>query len=204
MSPPPVSPACDPSAFRAALAAVAPADRDAWLDRFFGLDEIPADDASLPRGCVPYLPSPIEKLIEIAEHADVRASDVFVDIGSGVGRATVLMHLMTGAAAIGLEIQPQLVQASRDLSARVGASGVAVVEGDAALTAGLAMIGSVFFLNCPFSGARLAKVLAELEAIARTKPVRVCCLDLPLPDCPWLALSAQPSAGLAIYRSKHT
>ncbi len=191
-----------PALFRAALAAVSVADRDAWLDLVLGLHEVAADDgASLPPGCVPYLPSPIDKLIEIAEHADVQPSDVFVDVGSGVGRATVLMHLMTGAAAIGLEIQPPLVVASRDLSMRVAAERVAVVHGDAALTAGLMMIGTVFFLYCPFSGDRLEKLLADLESIAQTRPIRVCCLDLPLPPCPWLTLSSQPSAGLDVYRS---
>jgi hypothetical protein len=111
------------------------------------------------------------------------------------------MHLMTGAAAIGIEIQPRLVLASRDLTTRVGTERVTVIEGDAAATPGLGMVGSVFFLYCPFSGARLANVLAEIESIARTRPVSVCCLDLPLPACSWLALSSQPSEGLAIYRS---
>src|SRR5215831_18322971 len=138
----------DPTSFRAALAAVSPAERDAWVDRVFGL-EIPSDD-SLPHGCVPYLPAPIDILLQIAEHADVQASDVFVDVGSGVGRATVLMHLLTGAAAIGLEIQPSLVHASRELAKRLGTEQVSVVEGDAALTTGLMLIGSVFFLYCPF------------------------------------------------------
>jgi SAM-dependent methyltransferase len=193
--------AVDPSHFRVALASVPPADRDAWLDRVFGL-EIPSDDsASLPPGCVPYLPAPIDTLIQIAEHADVQASDVFVDVGSGVGRATVLMHLLTGATAIGLEIQPSLVHASRELTKRLGTEQVSVVEGDAALTTGLMLIGTVFFLYCPFSGERLTKVLADLESIARTRRIRVCCLDLPLPECPWLALFSQPSPGLAIYLS---
>jgi len=190
-----------PAEFRAALAAVAPGERDAWLDLLFALDEIAPDDASLPRGCVPYLPAPIDKLIQIAEHAHVQASDVFVDIGSGVGRAAVAMHLMTGAAAIGLEIQPPLVRTARDLTARVGAERVVVVECDAARATDLMMTGSVFFLYCPFSGDRLAKVLGDVESVARTRPVRVCCLDLPLPECSWLELKAQPSAGLAIYRS---
>jgi hypothetical protein len=191
----------EPAEFRAALAAVSPADRDAWVDLVLGLDEVPDDGTALPRGCVPYLPAPVDALIQIAAHADVQASDVFVDIGSGLGRAIALMHLMTGAAAIGLEIQPNLVLASRELSARLGAERVSVVEGDAAITAGLMTTGSVFFLYCPFSGARLAEVLAALEAIAQTRQIRVCCLDLPLPVCPWLALSSQPLAGLAIYRS---
>jgi hypothetical protein len=184
---------------RALLASVPPAERDAWVDGVLGL-ELPADGASLPRGCVPYLPAPIEALMQIAEHASVQADDVFVDIGSGVGRATVVMHLLTGAA-IGLEIQPHLATASRELGTRFGAGRVTVVEGDAAVTTGQLTTGTVFFLYCPFGGDRLATVLAELEAIAVTRPIRVCCLDLPLPACAWLALSARPSPALAIYRS---
>jgi hypothetical protein len=194
----------NPAAFRAALAVVSPTDRDAWIDLVLGLDGLPTDDASLPRGCVPYLPCPIDALILIADRAAVQASDVFIDIGSGAGRATVLMHLMTGAAAIGLEIQPPLVLVARDLSTRIGASRVTVVEGDAALTIGTMMNGTVFFLYCPFSGDRLSKVLAALESIAQTRPIRVCCLDLPLPACPWLGLSSQPAKGLDIYSSEGT
>ena len=179
--------------FSAALAALPAAERDAWVDRQLGISDVPADGASLPRGCVPYLPAPIDKLVEIAEHAHVTASDVFVDVGAGIGRAAIAMHLLTGATAIGVEIQPQLVRAARALAARY--ERVSIVEGDAADTV---PAGSVYFLYCPFSDARLAKVLAALEHRA----VRVCCLDLPLPDCPWLELSAQPSAGLAIYSSR--
>ncbi|HVV87362.1 MAG TPA: hypothetical protein VHE35_30180 [Kofleriaceae bacterium] len=189
-------------ALREALAAISPVERDAWIDLVLGLGELPADDrASLPRGCVPYLPAPVDALLAIAEHADVRPGDVFVDVGSGIGRAAVLMHLLTGAAAIGLEIQPELARASRDLAARLGGGRVAIVEGDAARTVAELSSGSVFFLYCPFSGDRLRTVLAGLEAIARARPIRVCCLDLPLPACAWLGLSAQPSPGLDLYRS---
>ena len=63
------------------------------------------------------------------------------------------------------------------------------------------VIGSVFFLYCPFSGARLAEVLAALELLARTRPIRVCCVDLPLPPCAWLTPAAPPDGDLVIYRS---
>lgn len=188
--------------FRDALFRVAPRDRDAWVDGLLGLADLSGDDsAALPRGCVPYLPAPVDKLLEIADHAAVRADDVFVDIGSGLGRAALVMHFLTGAGAVGLEIQPALALAARDLTARLGADRVATVEGDAAHTAGHVSAGTVFFLYCPFGGSRLAQLLAALEAVARTRPIRVCCLDLPLPDCAWLALAAQPSPGLDIYRS---
>jgi len=190
----------DRLAFRAALLAVPVDARDAWLDRVLGLGAPPDDGPELPRGCVPYLPCGVDALIELVDRARIEPSDVFVDVGSGVGRAMALVHLLSGAAAIGIEIQSGLVQAARE-TARLVSSRIANVRGDAAQLAGRIVIGSVFFLYCPFSGARLQQVLADLEAIARTRPIRVCCVDLPLPPCSWLTPEPQLSGDLAIYRS---
>lgn len=190
-----------PAVFRSTLLAVPSGERDVWLDRVFGLESIPDDGPELPRGCVPYLPCSVDVLLRMVDHAGVRASDVFVDVGAGVGRAAMLVHLLTGAAAIGLEIQPGLVVMSRDLTTRLNVMHCASVEGDAARLTGFITIGSIFFLYCPFSGERLEKVLDDLEPIARTRPIRVCCVDLPLPPRPWLTLAAPRFEDLAIYRS---
>jgi SAM-dependent methyltransferase len=185
--------------FRAALLAVSPDARDAWLDHVLGLGA-PADDGpELPRGCVPYLPCDVDALIEIVDRADVGPTDVFVDVGSGVGRAIALVHLLTDAAVIGIEIQAGLVQAARAL-ARMS-SKISNVHGDAVELTGRITIGSVFFLYCPFSGERLQQVLTDLEAIAQTKPIRVCCVDLPLPPCAWLAAEPARSGRVTVYRS---
>jgi hypothetical protein len=191
----------DPSMFRAALLSVPPTERDAWLDRVFGLGEIPDDGPELPRDCVPYLPCPVDALLRMVEQAPIRASDVFVDVGSGLGRSAALVHLLTGASAIGVEIQPDLVHSARELATRLLVSRMSSVEGDAAKLAGLITIGSVFFLYCPFSGDRLEMLLCHLEPIARTRMIRVCCVDLPLLQCSWLTLEPQTSLDLAIYRS---
>jgi SAM-dependent methyltransferase len=193
-----------PTAVRAALARVPPTERDAWLDLVFELDEIPDDGPELPRGCVPYLPCPVGALLRTVEQAGVQDSDVFVDVGSGVGRAAALVHLLTAAPAIGLEIQRDLVRASRALTARLNLSRLSFVEGDAASLTRTIVIGSVFFLYCPFSGERLHRVLAALEPLARTRQIRVCCVDLPLPPCPWLTLAAPPGSELAVYRSTYS
>lgn len=192
----------DPASFRAALLAVPKVDRDAWVDRALGLGELPDDDPDLPRGCVPYLPSPVDVLLRVVDHAPVRAHDVVVDVGAGPGRAGAFLHLMTGASVIGIEIQPRLVLASRELAARLRIPHVACIQGDAAGVVTNVATGSVFFLYCPFSGARLEKVLAGLEPIARTRTFRVCFADLPIPPCPWLVRAAPFAPDLAIYRSK--
>jgi hypothetical protein len=190
-----------PAAFRSALTAIPPAHRDAWLDVVFELGEPPDDGPELPRGCVPYLPCSVDAILRMVEQAPVSETDVFVDIGSGLGRAAALVHLLTGAPAIGLEIQRELVLGARHLSERLRLPHVVSIEGDAVNPTGAITIGSVFFFYCPFSGARLDSVLGQLEAIARTRMIRVCCLDLPLLSCPWLTLESPPSADLAIYRS---
>jgi len=189
------------AALRAALAYVAPRERDGWVDRALGLGAPPDDGPALPTGGVPYLPSPVDALLRLTEHAPVRASDVFVDVGAGAGRAAALIHLLTGASVVGLEVQPALVTAARELAARLGLPRVSFVEGDAPrLTAALAT-GSVFFLYCPFSGERLAQLLANLEVVARTREIRVCCLDLPLPSCRWLKAEPPRWLDLTLYRS---
>jgi hypothetical protein len=192
----------DPDAFRAALLNVAPTERDVWLDRVLGLDDWPDDGADLPRGCVPYVPCSVDALLRMVDQARVTSSDGFVDIGSGLGRATAFVHLLTGAEAIGIEIQSTLVRAARDLAASLMLPRLAYFEGDAGTHSGIIPAGSVFFLYCPFSGDRLVHALGELEAIGRTRSIRLCCLDVPLPACPWLKLEGRPDADLTIYRNE--
>jgi hypothetical protein len=190
-----------PAAFRAMLSVVPTADRDAWVDLVLGLDTIPDDGPELPRGCVPYMPCPVDALLRLVEHAGILASDVFLDVGSGVGRAAACVDLLSGARTIGLEIQPALVRAARDLTARLPVLRFSPVEVDAARATEVLAQGSVFFLYCPFSGERLERLLDDLEPIARARAVRIGCVDLPLPPRPWFSLASPPAGDLAVYRS---
>lgn len=191
----------DAVSFRAALLGVPSNARDAWLDLVLGLGEPPADGPELPRGCVPYLPCSVDALLRVIDQAGVHAGDVFVDIGSGLGRAAMFVHLLTGAGAIGVEIQPALALAARDLASRLDLSRVPCIEGDAAKLTGRIAVGTVFFLYCPFGGRHLHDVLDHLESIARTRMLRVCCVDLPLPARDWLTPEPGPFEDLVVYRS---
>ena len=137
----------------------------------------------------------------MVDAARITSSDVFVDIGSGIGRASAFVHMLTGARVIGIEVQPALVRTARELTERLALSSVSYVEGDVATMPAVLAQGSVFFLYCPFSGERLTKVLGGLEAVARSRPIRICCLDLPLPACRWLTLDVPFARDLAVYGS---
>ena len=86
------------TAFRDELAAIAPAERDAWLDRTLGLGDLPADEP-LPRHCVPYLPCSVDTILRAIAHAKITAADTFVDIGAGVGRAAAYAQPVAAGAA---------------------------------------------------------------------------------------------------------
>jgi SAM-dependent methyltransferase len=195
---------CDPGALRAAVDRVAPLDRDAWIDVALGLGPPPDDGAALPRGCVPYLPCPVDALLRIVDAAEIGSSDLLVDVGSGVGRAAAVVSLLTGAPALGIEVQPALVAAARDLARRLRLDRVSFLEADAADLPREAGAASVFLLYCPFSGDRLEAWLRRLEATARARPIRICTVDLPLPPCPWLEPLAPPAGNVAIHRSRHS
>lgn len=190
-----------PTLFRAWLTSIPSLDRDAWLDLVLGLDAIPDDAPDLPQGCVPYLPCAVDALLRTVELANVQETDVFVDVGSGVGRAAVLVHLLTGASTVGLEIQPALVAEAHALLQRLGVSRFLPLLGDASEPTRLSAHGTVFFLYCPFSGERLAHVLDDLESVARTRTIRLCCVDLPIPSRPWLALLSRSQGDVEVYQS---
>jgi predicted RNA methylase len=142
----------------------------------------------------------VESLLRAIELAPIEASDTLVGIGSGAGRAAALLRLLTGATIAGVEVQRALLDAARDLVARLRLDRISFVAGEVPPLPEPARIGSVFLLNCPFSGDRLVRLLADLEPVARARPIRLCCVDLPLPPCPWLAPVAA-AGDVEIHRS---
>lgn len=187
--------------FRASLRALPSHARDTWLDAVLGIDGVVADEPTLPRGSTPYYPCSVEVLLRTIDVAGITQQDVFVDIGSGIGRATTLVHLLTGARAIGIEIQRDLVERARDLAETFGLSQVTTLEGDATELVGRVANGTVFFLYCPFSGTGLELVLEQLAGPARARPISVCCVHLPTLKRDWLELVTSDNDELVVYRS---
>lgn len=190
-----------PAIFRPILDDVPPPERDGWLDLLWDLDEIPDDGPELPRDCVPYLPCPVATVLEAVERANVTSDDVFVDVGSGTGRTAFLARLLTGAGCVGIEVQSSLAEAARGRAAWLNLDRTRFLDGDAAELLRFMTVGTVFFFNCPFSGDRMRRALDDLEDIARTRQIRVCCVHMPHLERPWLVRTPSTLVELDVYRT---
>lgn len=168
-------------------------ERDAWVDAALGLTDIPADDPrALPGDGVPYLPASVDSILAFINHSGVGPGDLVVDVGSGLGRVCALVHLLTGARCVGLELQPGLIARAPRLE------GVRYVCADAVEATRALGEATHFFLYCPFSGPRLER---WVDALPRTRDAWVGCVDFPLPRRDWLARVATPSAELELWRA---
>lgn len=142
--------------------------RDAFVDRLLGLEEAPPDGADLPAGGVPYLPCGVDEILAVLREARPGPGSHFVDVGSGIGRVALLAHLITGARATGIEIQARLVDVARARAGALGLEDVRFVHGDASE---LDVVGDVYLVYAPFGGARLARLLDRVDALAAAAPL---------------------------------
>lgn len=177
------------------IEAVPMVERNEWIDAVLGVAAPPAD-RNLPRGGVPYLPCGVDEIIAAVRDAPIRAGDVLVDLGSGLGRVAILGHLITGARAAGIEIQDHLVDAARTCSTALHLPEVSFVHADASE---VELEGTVFFLYAPFNGDLLKRVLARLQATARRHPIVVCTVGMALDEAPWMSPRDTSSVALTIH-----
>jgi SAM-dependent methyltransferase len=180
------------------LLSVPPCDRDEWVDQHLGYEGPPPDDSDLPRGSVPYLPCGVDEIVAMVRGLPLRSTDEFVDLGSGIGRVVILVHLLSGARARGIEIQEHLVRMARARSRELSLAEVSFVHDDAR---DAELDGSVFFLYAPFNGQMLIAVLRRLEEVARRRRIVVCTVDLELRGLAWLCPRRSSHASLSLYDS---
>ena len=176
------------------LLSVPTIERDTWVDALLGMETAP-DDTDLPHGSVPYLPCGVEEILTMVREVPLRSEDTLVDLGSGLGRVVILAHLLTGARALGIEIQEPLVRIAKERCTALELPGVTFVHANVADTE---LDGSVFFLYAPFNGAMLARVLERLEEAARRRPLVVCTVDVEL-HVAWLTRRKTSSVSLTVY-----
>jgi SAM-dependent methyltransferase len=180
------------------LASLPPGERDAAIETHLGIAVEPSDSSPPGDHLVGYHGSGVAPIVHALAEVPVGGEDVFIDLGSGLGKVVILAALLTGAAARGVELQPALVQGARSAAARLGID-VRFDVGDAR-EADVAD-GTVFFLYVPFTGPVLSTVLERLHEVARRRAIVVCALGVDLDQAGWLARREVNAFWLAVYDS---
>jgi len=173
------------------------ARRDGWVEALLGIDAPIERAAIADRELIAYQPSGVGAVLALIRDVPIGAGDVFVDIGSGLGKVTMLVHLLTGARALGLERDAALVARARERAKAFGlAGGVSYAHGDAR---DAVPEGSVYFMYAPVTGSALERVMARLDTATRGRAVAVCTLGLDLARFRWLSERASDDLFVSVY-----
>ncbi|MCD6023204.1 MAG: class SAM-dependent methyltransferase [Fibrobacteria bacterium] len=144
---------------------------DILLNGIFCASDLPEETKRPEPEMVFYQKTPGRVILELVDRAGFTADDVFYDLGSGLGQVPILVHLLSGVPAKGVEFEPAYVQYSERSAGDLGITGVTFLNADAR-EADLSD-GTVFFLYTPFTGRMLEEILENLRKLSERKPVRV-------------------------------
>ncbi len=146
---------------------------DELIAGVLGLRE-PASESVLEPEMVFYQPTPARHILEMIRASELGENDVLVDLGSGLGHVPMLASILTGARAIGIEVDAAYVRCARECAAGLGLERVTFVEADAREADVSA--ATVFHLYTPFTGGMLRTVLGRLRREGEQRAICVCTL----------------------------
>jgi hypothetical protein len=144
---------------------------DIFVNGLLNIRALPAERKQREPEMVSYQQTPARIIFELAERAGLTSSDVFFDIGSGLGHVPMLVALLSEARTVGIEFEPAYYEYARARAVELNLARVAFVNSDAR-EADYAE-GTVFFLYTPFRGTILHNVLAKLRRVAERRSIRL-------------------------------
>ena len=148
------------------------ADRllDKRFDRRFGIESSPhrgtEESTAHSRDFVRYQAVSYTDMRQLLARLTIRSDDVFLDYGSGMGRAVCLAATYRFRSVLGVEISPELCQIAlrniQRVQSKLCCKDVRIVNANAIRYAVPADVSIIFFFN-PFGGAALAAVLDNID-----------------------------------------
>jgi hypothetical protein len=144
---------------------------DLFINGLLLAEAVPSESQRRTPEMVFYQPTPARIILDLTEQAQFSTADIFFDIGSGPGQVAVLVYLLTGVPAIGIEFEPMYYHYARNMAAKLNLSRVEFLNLDA--RAADYATGTVFFLYTPFGGTILQDVLDKLREEARRRTIRL-------------------------------
>lgn len=178
---------------------------DALLQGLLRAEQMPVVARRQDLDMIPYEPTPVRAVLALVDQMPLPANEVFYDLGAGLGHVAILVNLLTGATARGVEIEAAYCQHAQRCAEELGLTTVHFLNGDARQVD--YTDGKVFFLYTPFTGKVLDAVLAALACQARHRPITLCtygACTFEVAAQPWLQLqcaAAKHAYALAVFTS---
>jgi hypothetical protein len=144
---------------------------DLFINRLLLTAPIPAETKAREPGMIYYQKTPARVMLDLLRQAELTGQDVFYDIGSGLGQVPILVSLLSGARASGVEFEPAYCAYAQACAAALNLPQVSFMAGDARQAAYAE--GTVFFMYTPFEGAMLQAVLDKLGEESRKRMFRL-------------------------------
>jgi hypothetical protein len=144
---------------------------DVFINGLFAVHTIPQPVNKLEPEMVFYQKTPARVILELTQMARLKPGDVFFDIGSGLGQVPLLVNLVSGAAAKGVEFETAYHEYAVNCAAKLNLPNVEFINADAREVD--YSDGNVFFMYTPFQGQMLQEVLSLLNKESRRRIIRI-------------------------------
>jgi hypothetical protein len=144
---------------------------DVFINGLLLIQPVPRETKAREPEMVYYQPAPARIIFEMIEKARLTQEDVFYDLGSGLGQVTILVNLLSGATAKGIEFEPAYCDYARVCAADLNLSYAEFINIDARIAE--YSEGTDFFMYTPFEGRILQEALEKLRGESRRKRIRL-------------------------------
>jgi len=144
---------------------------DILTNGLFPIQTIPEPTKDLETEMVPYQKTPARIVFELAEKCGFRKTDVFFDLGAGLGQVAILINLLTGIKSKGVEFEPAFCNYASACAATLNLNDVTFINADVrnADYSG----GTIFFMYSPFKGGMLREVLSILKNRSSKRKIKI-------------------------------
>ena len=118
-----------------------------------------------------YQKTPARIVFQLAAAALIKPTDVFVDVGAGLGQVNMLLHLISGALSTGIEWEPAYCDYASVCAAALNLTNVAFINTDARKAD--FSTGTIFFMYTPFLGNMMQDVLNILRQESQKRAIKI-------------------------------
>ncbi len=144
---------------------------DEFVSGMLLVEDAPGETKEREPEMVFYQPTPARIVFELLQKANFKDEDVFYDLGSGLGQVAILVNLLGGVRAKGVEFEPAFCEYARRCAEGLNLSRVEFLNVDAREAD--YSDGTVFFMYTPFEGRILQEVLEKLKAESGKREIRI-------------------------------